>query len=187
VSFAPDGSRLLVANEGEFISTTATQRAGSVSVINLNGATLANLGSLTNAAVTDVNFTNGLATGIALDGVRNARLDTLNVKSPNALDVEPEYVTTTNGRAYVSLQEGNAIAVIDLIGPNSNQVTAIHTLGTITVTNDASDREENALNDTVKGMPMPDTIANFSRGGRTYLLTADEGDARYGRWRRKAP
>lgn len=128
--------------------------------------------------MTEVDFTNGLATGITLDGVLNARLDTLNVKSPNALDVEPEYVTTANEQAYVSLQEGNAIAVIDLIGPNLNQVTAIHTLGTITVTTDASDRGENALNDTVKGLPMPDTIVNFSRGGRTYLLTADEGDAR---------
>ncbi len=178
VSFTPDGSRLLVANEGEFISTTATQRAGSVSVVNLTGATLANLGSLTNSAVTDVNFSGGLAGGVTLDGVRNARMDTFTVKSPDALDVEPEYVSATNDRAYVSLQEGNAIAVIDLTGADANRVTAIHALGTITVTTDASDRGETALNDTVKGLPMPDTIANFSRDGKTYLLTANEGDAR---------
>ena len=178
VSFTPDGSRLLVANEGEFISTTATQRAGSVSVVNLGGATLGSLGSLNNSAVTDVNFSTSLASGVTLTGVRNARLDTLLAKSPDALDVEPEYVAANNDRAYVSLQEGSAIAVIDLTGANANQVTAIHKLDAINVTTDASDRGETALNDTVKGLPMPDTLAIFEKGGSTYVVTANEGDAR---------
>lgn len=178
VSFTPDGSRLLVANEGEFVSTASIQTPGSVSVVNLSGLGLGDLGGLSGSAVTDVNFSSSLASGVTLAGVRNNRLDTLAVKNPNALDVEPEYVTATNDKAYVSLQEGNAIAVIDLAGANANQVTAIHTLGSVTVTTDASDRGETALNDTVKGLPMPDTIAKFSREGTTFLVTANEGDAR---------
>lgn len=178
VSFTPDGSRLLVANEGEFVDTTGTQTAGSVSIVNLAGLGLGDISGLNGSSVTDVNFSTGLASGVTLAGVRNARLDTLTVKSPDALDVEPEYVSATNDRAYVSLQEGNAIAVIDLHGANANQVTAIHTLGTITMTTDASDRGETTLNDTIKGLPMPDTISTFERGGKTYVVTANEGDAR---------
>lgn len=186
VGFTSDGSRLLVANEGEFVSTSGTQTAGSVSVISLAGVTSsATAGALTNSAVSDVNFSTGLAAGVTLAGVRNARLDTTLVKSPDALDVEPEYVTSANGKAYVSLQEGNAIAVIDLEGANANKVTAIHTLGAQTVAGtDLSDRDgaggtaSPSLSQTIKGLPMPDTIKAFTKGGQTYLATANEGDAR---------
>jgi hypothetical protein len=57
-------------------------------------------------------------------------------------------------------------------------------LGTITQTIDASDRDGAGngksvnINDVVKGLPMPDTITQFSRGGSTYLVTVNEGDAR---------
>jgi hypothetical protein len=181
VSFTPDGSRLFVANEAEFGSVAGTQTPGSVSIISLDGVSnVSQLSGLTNASVADVNFSTGLAAGVTLDGVRNARLDTTLVKSPNALDVEPEYVTATNDKAYVSLQEGNAIAVIDLAGPNANKVTAIHTLGTLTQTIDASDQAGSGqvLNQTVKGLPMPDTLAHFTRAGTTYVVSANEGDAR---------
>ncbi len=181
VSFTPDGSRLFVANEAEFVATTGTQTPGSVSIVSLAGVSDASqVSGLTGAAVTDVNFSTGLAAGVTLAGVRNARLDTTLVKSPDALDVEPEYVTATNDKAYVSLQEGNAIAVIDLTGVNANKVTAIHALGTITQTIDASDQAGSGqtLSQTVKGLPMPDTLANFTRGGTTYVVSANEGDAR---------
>ena len=42
----------------------------------------------------------------------NNRLDTLTVKTANAADVEPEYITASNTTAYVTLQEANAIATI---------------------------------------------------------------------------
>jgi hypothetical protein len=45
---------------------------------------------------------------------------------------------------------------------------------------DASDRDGgiNIRNWPVFGMYQPDTIANFTAGGKTYLVTANEGDAR---------
>ena len=191
VSITPDGTKLLIANEGEYGSTSAStpeavNRAGSVSVVNISGITSGNyasaLAALDSGAVNTYDFTAGnLATGVNLDGLRNARLDTTTLKAPNAADIEPEYITATNSTAYVTLQENNAIATLDL---TTGKFTAINKLGTITQTIDASDRDGSggtpaaSTNDTVAGLPMPDTVAKFQRAGSTYLVTANEGDAR---------
>ena len=148
VTITPDGTKLLIANEGEYGSTSgstpeAVNRNGSVSVINIAGVTSGNyasaIGALTSGAVSTYDFTAAnLASGVTLAGVRNNRLDTLTVKSPDAADVEPEYIAATNSVAYVSLQEGNAIATLDLA---AGKFTRINSLGAITQTIDASDRE----------------------------------------------
>jgi hypothetical protein len=191
VTITPDGSKLLIANEGEFVSTSADAtfaRPGSVSVVNLSGVTSGNyatsLAALNSSSVSTYDFSAGnLASGVTLDGLRNNRLDTLTSKSPNAADVEPEYITASNTTAYVTLQEANAIATLDLA---SGKFTKISVLGTITQTIDASDRDGPgdtktiAINDVVAGLPMPDTITKFERGSTTYLVTANEGDARFG-------
>ena len=198
MTITPDGTKLLIANEGEFSGTSKTKdgvttftpeavnRPGSVSVVNLAGVNSSNyvstLGALTNAAVNTYDFSTGnLGAGVTLDGLRNNRLDTLTVKTANAADVEPEYITASNTTAYVTLQEANAIATLDLA---SGKYTKISQLGTITQTIDASDKDGAdatkaiAINDTVAGMPMPDTITKFERNGTTFLVTANEGDAR---------
>jgi hypothetical protein len=66
--------------------------------------------------------------------------------------------------------------VLDLA---SGQYTAIHQLGTLAQTVDATDVDGTAVIDqTVRGLPMPDTVSVVKIGGRDYLLTANEGDAR---------
>ncbi|EIP96903.1 hypothetical protein OpiT1DRAFT_01330 [Opitutaceae bacterium TAV1] len=179
VAISPDGNRIVIANEGEFINTT-TQTPGSVSVINLTGVTsAAGIGGLTGSAVTTVTFTPGnLASGVSIDGLRNSR-DTLADKIPAGeryLDIEPEYVSAGNDKAYISLQENNAIAVLDYA---TGQITAIHDLGTVELTVDASDRDGGiAIDDAVTALRMPDTVATFARAGETYVITANEGDFR---------
>jgi hypothetical protein len=187
VSITPDGTKILVANEGEYGSTTATpeavNRAGSMSVVDLTSvAGAGDVAALTSANVATFDFTAAnLASGVTLAGVRNARLDTAATKNPNAVDIEPEYIAATNDKAYLTLQENNAIAVFDF---TTGKYEAIHQLGSITKLIDASDREVSStvglaqVNDTVRGLPMPDTMVRFSRGGTTYLVTANEGDAR---------
>jgi hypothetical protein len=201
VSFTPNGSRILVANEGEFVATGA-QSPGSVSIVDVSSVTggATGISSLSGSNVTDVNFSTGLASGVTLTGLRNNRLDTLQVKTPDALDVEPEYIASTNDKAYVTLQESNAIAVVDLSGVNAGKVTDIHLLGTINQRIDASDRDGVAdspaterpadlvvtgtnypaakVDDVVAGMPMPDTAVTFQKNGVQVIATANEGDFR---------
>jgi hypothetical protein len=188
VAITPDGTKLVVVNEGEYGSTDkdvpeAFNRPGSISIVDISSVTTAaQTGNLTESNVKTFDFSSAnLANGVSINGLRNPRLDTLTTKTPNPADIEPEYATVTNTKAYVTLQENNAIAVFDFA---TSKYSAIFELGTIEQLIDASDRDgansttSIAINDLVHGLPMPDTIANFTRGGLVFLLTANEGDAR---------
>ena len=182
VRFTPDGRRVIVANEGEY-TAGAAQAPGSISIVNLTGFNASTDLQLRAPLVATVDFRDGLAPGVSLDGLR------FNVTGVPAaeryLHVEPEFPVATNERAYVTLQENNAIAVVDLEGGAAPRISAILPLGTITQRIDASDRDPRNgglaainINDVVPGLPMPDTIATFLHNGRRLLATANEGDAR---------
>lgn len=182
VKFTPDGTKVIVANEGEF-KANAAHTPGSISVVSLTGINGVSSFSSVTPAVTTIDFNTGLATGVTLDGLR------INVAGTAAADrylhIEPEFPVATNDKAYVTLQENNAIATIDLTGASANKITAIKYLGTITQRIDASDRDpQNGglaainINDVVPGLPMPDTLVTFMYRGRRLLATANEGDAR---------
>ncbi len=173
VTFTPDGKYLLVANEGEPNGKYTNDPEGSISIIDLtNGAA--------NATVSFATFTqfNSQAATLKASGVR-----IFGAFNPTvAQDLEPEYITvnTTSDTAWVSLQENNAIAVIDIA---NKTVLGIYPLGTIDHRKsgiDASDKTDGPHIATwpVKGMFMPDGIASYSVNGKTYILTANEGDAR---------
>ena len=188
VSMTPDGTRILVANEGEVASVAADgsfARPGSVSVIDISGVTsgtvTSTLAAITSANVATYDFSAGnLASGVTLSGLRNNRSASPGQFTTVETDIEPEYIAATNAKAYVTLQENNAIAVLDF---TTGKFEAIHGLGAITKLIDASDREVSSsqgsigVNDSIRGLPMPDTMVRFSVGGTTYLITANEGDA----------
>jgi len=190
VTITPDGSKLIITNEGEFVSTAAEgvfARPGSISVVDLTGVTsgnfATNIGALTAANVGTFDFGSGnLGAGASLLGIRDNTFAANNATTTAlAANIEPEYTTASNTKAYITLQENNAIATFNL---STSKYEVISSLGSITQIIDASDRDgaSNAtsigINDTVKGLPMPDTVTQFSRSGTTYLVTANEGDAR---------
>lgn len=200
VRFSLDGTKLFVANEGEFSATSGVNAPGSISIIDLTGITgVGNVSSLTNAHVSTFDFqAANLGSGVSLAGLRNPSIsavgtsgtfianvpdfNTLGTTDPNFYrGIEPEFISQSGNKLYVTLQENNAVGVFDL---TSNKWSAIHKLGTITQTIDASDRDGAGgttaaqINDTVKGLPMPDSIATFTLAGTTYFITSNEGDAR---------
>src|SRR5690606_27336483 len=138
------------------------------------------IADLENSEVTTVDFSPAnLAPGVDLEDLRFN--DNTFTAGHAFRHVEPEYLTEGDGKVYVTLQENNAIAEISLTGANANRVTAMFPLGTIEQLIDASDRDGDGgataalVDDTVKGMPMPDTVASFVVGGVRYLVTANEG------------
>ncbi|MDO9238952.1 MAG: choice-of-anchor I family protein [Methylicorpusculum sp.] len=174
IRFSADGSRLFVANEGEFTSGGNTDAPGSISIIDLSGIqSLSDFASLTSAHVKTFDFqSHHLADGLTLDGLRFNDLTATELYR----HVEPEFISELDGRLYVSLQENNAIGVFDLA---SEKWVDLHKLGTIAQVVDASDRDGGAfINDKVAGLPMPDTIATFSSAGIKFVVTANEGDFR---------
>ena len=98
-----------------------------------------------------------------------------------SVDLEPEYIAVSGGRAYVTLQENNAIAVMDLA---SKTFTGVYSAGfeDHSKTPVDIDKKDDAYNpktyESLMGIRMPDGIAAFEQSGRTWLLTANEGDSR---------
>ena len=171
LTFTPDGNRVLVANEGE--ARGAIDPNGSVSIIDLSTGVL-------NATVNTATFTrfNGQENTLRNQGVRIFPGQTV------SQDVEPEYITVSDDgtTAWVSLQENNAVAVVDVANA---QVTSIVPLGAKNFNApgnglDPSDRDGgvNINNWPVFGLYQPDTIATVTIAGQTYLITANEGDTR---------
>jgi hypothetical protein len=177
VTFDETGARVLVANEGEPDSYAPKDDAeGSVSVIDV-----ARLLTKKPAAVTTIGFAD-----FNVGGPRHGELPaSTRIFGPGATvaeDLEPEYITVDGDRAYVTLQENNSIAELDLV---TNTVVAIRALALKDHSLpgnglDASDRDGgvNIQNWPIFGAPLPDAIASFSIDGETYLITANEGDAR---------
>jgi DNA-binding beta-propeller fold protein YncE len=175
LTFTPDGSRLLVANEGE---PDGVDPLGSVSIIDTGSFSVLNTADF--SAFTDANTTTTATLGVTpTTGVRrDPGVATL------AQDVEPEYIAVSadGSKAFVALQEANSVGVLDL---TTNSFTSIQALGTIDHSLpgnglDSSDRDD-AVNITtrpVNGMFMPDAIAAYSAGGVGYYVTANEGDDR---------
>ncbi|MFZ6024406.1 MAG: choice-of-anchor I family protein [Bacteroidota bacterium] len=171
VVYSPNGKFILTANEGEPNTTYSTDPEGSISIISVEN----------NYAVTTLNFSAFTSQQTTLKA-KGLRISGLNKNFLN--DIEPEYITVSSDSktAWVTLQEANAIAGIDLI---SKTITSIMPLGykdfnqTANAT-DVSDRDNSIAFTPWKifGIYMPDAIANLSYNGKTYLFTANEGDSR---------
>ncbi|GAB1821778.1 hypothetical protein HerbRD11066_49420 [Herbidospora sp. RD11066] len=172
VTFTPDGSKVLVANEGEpeGYCEGNVDPEGSISIIDVRR------GSVKTA---DFKKYIGREDRLRAQGIR-----IYGPKANAAQDFEPEYITTDKwGRtAWVSLQENNAFAVVDL---RSGRVEDVVPLGLKDHSRpgnglDASDKDGkiNIVPRPVKGMYQPDALASYQARGRTYIVAANEGDAR---------
>lgn len=177
ITFTPDGLKVMTANEGLPNDAYTIDPEGSVSIIDIAGG----IASLTQAHVTTLDFTafNAQAAALIAAGVRKGFPG-----STLSQDLEPEYIAIApnSQTAWVSLQEANAFAVIDIA---TKTVTEIWPLGTkehifFGLGFDASDRGSNVhlANWPVKGLYMPDGIASYTVDGTTYIVGANEGDDR---------
>ena len=176
LTFTHDGKKVLVADEGEPNDAYTIDPQGTVSVIDIDTS------SGFSASVTSVNFNafDSKKSDIEAEGGR-----IFGPKASVSQDLEPEYIAVSpdSKQAFVTLQENNAVAIIDL---DTNTVTDIQGLGFKDHSLpgnelDASNRDGidgNLQNWPVLGMYQPDSIVSYTVGGETYYVTANEGDAR---------
>jgi hypothetical protein len=171
ITYTPDGNFILTANEGEPSADYTVDPAGTVSIIDVNQ----------NYTVTTIDFSSLasqqaslLSNGFRIFGPSNNFIN----------DIEPEYITVSEDSktAWITLQENNGIAVLDL---NTKAFTKIFPLGFKDYSAadnkiDVSDLDNTKTlsNWTVKGIYQPDAIAVLNNNGVPYLFTANEGDAR---------
>ena len=98
-----------------------------------------------------------------------------------SVDLEPEYIAVSGQKAYITLQEANAIAVLDLVAAAYDGIFSAGFEDYSTVPVDLDKKDDAYAPKTyksLKGIRMPDGIAAYTSGGRTLLVTANEGDGR---------
>jgi hypothetical protein len=116
LTFTPNGQRVIVCNEGEPEVNYTIDPEGSVSIINVTNPTAPTVQTVTFTSL------NGRQDSLRAMGIR--------IYGPNATvaqDLEPEYaaISADGSTAYVTLQENNAIAVIDINNATLLRVMAL--------------------------------------------------------------
>ena len=180
VSISPNGKYAIVANEGEPTNYCLTNGAlpettdplGSISIINLSSKT-------PTAQTIDFKSFSARKNAITYAGGR--------IFGPNATveqDIEPEYAafSADSAYAYVTLQENNSIATVDVATGTIVNILGLGVKNHNVYNNglDSSDRDNviNIEKRNIQGMYLPDAIGTIDAGGNTYMVTANEGDAR---------
>lgn len=166
VALTFDGERAVVCDEGEPTPDYTIDPPGSITVVDID-------------AISVRSMTIGFEGVKIPPGVR--------VYGPGATpakDLEPEYVAIEQSgrRAYVVLQENNAVAVVDLRGGRVERLLALgwqdHSAPGKGL--DPSDRDggPRIAPWPVRGLFQPDSVAWFTSGGQPMLFMANEGDLR---------
>ena len=174
LTFTQDGRKVLVANEGEPKGDYSSDPEGSVSVIDVSAG-------VENATVRTADFRafNGREQALREAGVR-----IFGPGASAAQDFEPEYIALSEDgtHAWVALQENNAVAVLDIESARILDVLPLGFKDHRMLGNelDASNKDGfiNLRNWPVKGMYLQDSIASYGYNGKTYYITANEGDSR---------
>jgi hypothetical protein len=173
IAFNNNGTKLVLANEGSPSEDYGIDPVGSVGIIDIR-----NLAGTPRFTYTDLTFE-----GVSLP-------EELRISGPAgttpAQDLEPEFVSVLGDKAYVTLQENSGVAVVDL---RSRRIESVYALGSVDFSRqavDLSDQDGAAgataflpkLGQPFQALRMADGIASFKAGGRTFNITANEGDAR---------
>lgn len=171
ITFTKDGSKLLVANEATplIYGNPAVDPVGSVSIINMSTRT--------------VEATAGFA-GVAQTGSY--------IRTNTGMDFEPEYiaVNASGTKAYVSLQEANAMGVLDLTTNTFSSVIGLGAKDFSAAGNYIDPNDRDYISGTsgptntvlrassVVGLYQPDGMAAYEANGQTFIVMANEGDTR---------
>jgi hypothetical protein len=172
VTFSPDGRYILAACEGEPNKDYSVDPEGSVSVIDISGG----LDKAVNHSVKFTDF-NPVKEHLQAQGVRISHPG-----STVAQDLEPEYIAVSpdSRLAFVTLQENNSVAVVDLKKAKVTKILALGLKDWSGLAMDASDKDKavNLKHWPVYSAYMPDGLSAFAVDGRNYFVTANEGDSR---------
>ena len=174
LTFNKAGTKVIVANEGEPNDEYNNDPEGSISIVDVSNG-------IENATATRLRLNIfGDKAEVLEQGIR--------IFGPGASvaqDLEPEYITVapSDEMAFVVCQENNAVITVDIV---NDTITGIFALGykdysLMENAIDASDKNSDIVIkpwDNVLGMYQPDGMASYSVNGTTYIVTANEGDAR---------
>jgi hypothetical protein len=174
LKFSPDGRWLLTADEGEPNQDYTIDPSGSVSIIDLKGG-------VAQVKQEDVRTADFAAFNTQ---VFDSRIRVFGPQATPAQDFEPEYlaISPDSKTAWVVLQENNALAILDIAAAKFSKIVSLGFKDFHLKGNGLDASNHNAAIEIkrwpVKGMYQPDAILAYQAQGRTFLVTANEGDPR---------
>ena len=190
IAFTPDGTKILSANEGE-VEALDDDPAGSISLVDLATDTVTTIGfeSFFQGLIDSGNIGDLFDSGYRFIGNEITQpvgtpVDPSTLTAAQlAQDVEPEFITVSadGSQAFVTLQENNALAVIDL---DTFEIADVFGVGlqdfseNLTDVNDENGPGTLATVENLFAFLQPDALTTFEFEGETFIITADEGDAR---------
>jgi DNA-binding beta-propeller fold protein YncE len=174
VAFTPDGKKVLVANEATPSAYGARIGSTVPRVFGLAGGDPSGSVSVIDVKRREVIATPTFA-GVPVVGA--------NVRTGTGMDFEPEYIAVSKDgkEAYVTLQEANAIAILDLKTHTFKKIVGLGVKDFSLPGNQIDPNDNGAIefiSAPVKGLYMPDGIAAYEWRDETYLVMANEGDFR---------
>ncbi|WP_193597089.1 choice-of-anchor I family protein [Microbacterium sp. YJN-G] len=175
VTITSDGKYALVADEGEPSDDFTIDPEGSVSIVRLDRKLRAPKQQHVKTADFHA-FEDDLPEGVRVFGPTPHGDD-----RPVSRNLEPEYIAVIGDLAYVALQEANAVAVVHIPSAKAREILPLGLKDFGVTALDPSDRDGDYALRTYPGLfgvYMPDGIASYEAGGRSYFVTANEGDAR---------
>jgi 2',3'-cyclic-nucleotide 2'-phosphodiesterase/3'-nucleotidase/5'-nucleotidase len=179
LTFTHKGRYVLVANEGEpksYNLPDSVDPEGSVSIIDMRDGPA----TLTQANVRTAGFGafNGMEAVLRANGIR-----IYGFNASVAQDIEPEYVAVSpdDTTAWVTLQENNAMATVDIANATVTSIVSLGLKDHSLPGNGLDPNNNGAINIgnwPVKGLYQADAIASHPIGTELFLFMANEGDVR---------
>lgn len=175
VVFGLLSNRILVANEGAPSDDYSVDPVGSVTVIDISDGIA--VPTITTIGFEDFNVggSETLDAGVRIFGANNPSV---------AQDLEPEHIAVSldNRKLFVTLQENNAVAVIDLGSLSIDRIVALGSKNFGVAGNELDVNDDSNIDirtwGGVYGLYQPDGIAAYRFGNKNYFVTANEGKVR---------
>ncbi len=170
VTFSPDGRFIISANEGEPSGDYTNDPKGSISIIDVKTKSV--------KTIDFSSFEN------QKDALSKKHFRVFGLNASFAQDIEPEYITVCSDskKAWVTLQENNGVAEINL---EAGLITKIIPLGVKDINKgdykfDVSDKDQKIElgHHPIFAYYLPDAISYFTSKNTGYLALANEGDTR---------
>ncbi len=183
VAFSKDGAKVVVANEGEPSGDYTSDPEGSISIINVTSGVISDTSISLGFESLNDKKSELMAQGVMFPNPTGRTINAQLINTTVAMDLEPEYVAISadNQTAFVSIQENNALAIVDLTTDTLVDVKGLGFKDWSSLNIDASDKD-GGVNfrqyQNLFGMYQPDTIATFSWNNADFIVSANEGDGR---------
>lgn len=179
LTFTSNGQQLVVAVEGEPSDKNyAVDPEGEIAIIDIDWQNSILKTDLTRLTFSDFNHGASRFSELPQQLVLNGYQSTV------AQDLEPEYVAINQSatKAYISLQENNAIAVVNLQNKRIEKIVSLgfkdHLKSGNEFDGNNKDKKVDIKNEPALGLYQPDSIAVVTINNTDFLLTANEGDDR---------